>query len=865
MDGEEDVEAQAEAFQKSCRWNRSSSSSEIFAQKLENSKTSAFKRTQEELRSRNVLELEPVVQLLARITEDVSLRKFLRLHMILSKKPLVPKATTGLPNDGQHLTVATSRTMPNLSLASSANQQVNCSAVESARTVKESTACETSRVSSHLVTASKSKTAKRKNRAFDRKNWDFLTFDYKVVEKIPVPSLAHMSLFEQENALVHDLLHTLVGIEGSYIRLHPHQGTGSKKNVLLVDDEADKLLKTLAEKIITICPLYSSVIHFVDDNDNGLVNQALAAAMRSVLKDYFNMVAQLESHFRKGNLTMQTVWYYLQSWIANMGVMKHCSSCISMNRVSGGAVLSILHNKTVSFKAHSKLLDFCYTVTRDSCVPYFQILDRWMTEGRIDDPYREFFIEDVSTSDAVADNNDDDSFWNSRYRLNVSKMPVFLSAYQDKILKTGKYLSVIREYGKELESLLPEDCLTYSVEEKDYSSRIESAYQSASRQLLGLLLNDADLLGHLQSVKHYFLMDEGDFMVQFMDMAEDELQKCVEDTNPTRLNSLLELAIKTSTLRSDAHHEKVSISLMQDSLFKQLSSIISKGRRNEVTFQETDSLKGFEAVVLEYDVKWPLNLILSERSLTCYQILFRHLFLCDYVERQLLSVWMDNRTARTYALKAVTGYSEAFALRQKMLLFLHNRNFFMLIAVVEPHYRAFVSKVKNLSQVDELAFEHSHFIDACLRDCMLSHEFALQFMVKLLQLCLSFAEFMRVRLFVAPPASPLTLSLIIQESHKLSMPYELQKFSPEVPSVRDQQFGQKSEFTGFEEQVRHFHDEFNFTLTKFLHEIATQEQDHFSGNVLHIIYRLVPIFAGRSPSHSLSCLSGWTLTNSTLE
>lgn len=71
------------------------------------------------------------------------------------------------------------------------------------------------------------------------------------------------------------------------------------------------------------------------------------------------------------------------------------------------------------------------------------------------------------------------------------------------------------------------------------------------------------------------------------------------------------------------------------------------------------------------------------------------------------------------------------------------------------------------------------------------------------------------------------------------MPYELQKFGQDVPSSPAKSSGDKSDFTGFEEQVRHFHDEFNFTLSKFLHEIATQEQDHFSGNVLHNLYRSV--------------------------
>ena len=765
MEDEVDVESLAEQFQKSCQSNRPSS--DLFLHKLEHSKTSEFKRLLHQLRSQNVLELDPLIQLLARISEEPKLRDFLRLHCIVSKtKPAVlnrVRSSTSsscnnnnIDNNNRHKEcesgfvkpplLSTSKSM-NFSTPPSRECRVKKSpSVKSFKTGEVTS--DLSRTSNAAATTGGKSTQlgvrRREHRAIDKRSWTFLSFDYRRTERMDATPLSQMSLSEQENVLLHDLLHVLVGIEGVYIRLHPHDSQSSKKNVLLVDEAADKLLKTLADKIITICPLYSSVIHFVDENDSGLVNQALAAAMRSVLKDYFNTIAQLESHFRRGGLTMQTMWYYLQCWIANLDILKHFSSSINTAKVSGGAVLSILHNKTVGFKANCKLLEFCLTVTRDACVPYFQILDKWITEGRIDDPYNEFFIEDISHRTKEYGSIDEDSEWDSRYRLHSQKMPIFLSTFQGKILKAGKYLSVIREYGKEIESLPPEEPLSYSVEEKDYSARIETAYQSASRQLLGLLLHDADLMGHLQSIKHYFFMDQGDFVVSFMDMAEDELQKDVDDTNPMRLASLLELAIKTSTLRADAHHEKVNVSLMQDSLFKQLSCIISKGRRQEITFQERDTLKGFEAIVVDYDVEWPLNLILSEKNLTCYQMMFRHLFLCDYVERQLLSVWMDNRSARKYALKAITGYSEAFALRQKMLLFLHNRTFYMTVAVIEPHYRSFISRIPAFAQVDELAHEHSNFIDACLRDCMLSQEFALHFLNKLLLLCMSFAEFMQV-------------------------------------------------------------------------------------------------------------------------
>ena len=41
--------------------------------------------------------------------------------------------------------------------------------------------------------------------------------------------------------------------------------------------------------------------------------------------------------------------------------------------------------------------------------------------------------------------------------------------------------------------------------------------------LLDLLLREHALMARLRSIKHYFLLDQGDFFVHFLDSAEDEL------------------------------------------------------------------------------------------------------------------------------------------------------------------------------------------------------------------------------------------------------------------------------------------------------------------------------------------------------
>ena len=323
-----------------------------------------------------------------------------------------------------------------------------------------------------------------------------------------------------------------------------------------------------------------------------------------------------------------------------------------------------------------------------------------------------------------------------------SRLPIFLSRFQEKLLNTGKYLNAIRECGKEISAAIFPEPTVYSTEERFYTERVEIAYQAASRQLLNLLLEDSDLVGHLVSVKHYFFMDQGDFVTQFMDMAEDELSKDINDTNPSRLSSLLELALRTSVMRSDPHHEDVCVELLEDSILTQLSKILNTSP--EFPVEESRCLKGFEAIALSYDVKWPLSLILSQKNIACYQMLFRHLFLCKYVERRLGAVWTDNKMAKIYALKAVTGYAEAFALRQKMLNFVQNLSYYMMVEVIEPSFHAFISKVDSQTQVDDLSREHTHFVEGCLKDCMMTQKAALHFMVTLLQLCLDFASFMQV-------------------------------------------------------------------------------------------------------------------------
>ena len=63
-----------------------------------------------------------------------------------------------------------------------------------------------------------------------------------------------------------------------------------------------------------------------------------------------------------------------------------------------------------------------------------------------------------------------------------------------------------------------------------------------------------------RSIKRYFLMDQGDFFVHFMDLTEEELKKPVDDITPTRLEALLELALRMSTANTDPFKDDLKVS-----------------------------------------------------------------------------------------------------------------------------------------------------------------------------------------------------------------------------------------------------------------------------------------------------------------
>lgn len=241
--------------------------------------------------------------------------------------------------------------------------------------------------------------------------------------------------------------------------------------------------------------------------------------------------------------------------------------------------------------------------------------------GELRDPYHEFMVcEDSSVSKESLEQDFNAQFWDNHYTLHHSHVPQLFSTVAAKALIAGKYLNVVincatngilnatatttthhngnnttsglagssaigskiglyaSSHGKstsEIHFELPvERTISLSVDgvNDSISAAIEEAYLYSSRALLKLLEMGHDLSSHLRSISRFFLLEHGDFFIQFMDSAEDELRKEVGDVSIARIQSLLQLAVQSSStaLTFELHADELSCSLASHNLIQHL-------------------------------------------------------------------------------------------------------------------------------------------------------------------------------------------------------------------------------------------------------------------------------------------------------
>ena len=324
------------------------------------SKGEQFLRKYDDLKLRQTRDLDPLVYLLSKTTDDEKLCGFLREH-----RPPAPKPPPEEVTEVKVLDVVEGQAL-----------ELPCKGAVLTEEELGDLQGKLASITNTLVEKEKEKEKEKEARraaSFPKlPSWlterPYLTTDFVTKPQLP-PSpctLGSLPLPIQERAVIEDLLYLMMGIDGRHLRAEPLSHSRSSRQ-FTVDKTLDVSLCVLVNRVLPVCGHYSVVSRFIEEKSKfiyGSVNQALCAAMRGLLKEYLLVVAQLEHQFRIDQLTLQKLWYYVQPCMRTLEILARLAVSVTRGSCRGGKTITNLHTFTCSYVGDERAQELCLHITK---------------------------------------------------------------------------------------------------------------------------------------------------------------------------------------------------------------------------------------------------------------------------------------------------------------------------------------------------------------------------------------------------------------------------------------------------------------------------------------------------------------------
>ncbi|KAM6494864.1 gamma-tubulin complex, DGRIP84/SPC97 component [Amanita muscaria] len=293
-------------------------------------------------------------------------------------------------------------------------------------------------------------------------------------------SLDRIPLDIQEALILEDLLSVLIGIEGTHITFHPDYSSEDDDALqgirFITSPSLDTSLCDLVERILPLGTYYTAITAFVEQRSHlefGLVNHALCAAIRDMLKEYQTLLSQLEHAFNTSpTFSLQKLWFYVHPTVHTLSLiyqlilelvnadddasnslassassdvdpeeearnealglggakLKAVLSEINSNSlgvtggsgiaVKGGEVLSIIYERMQNMSGDPTASKLYGALLKAAGKPYVSMVRIWITTGKLVDPYEELLVKESKfINRGILEVDYTDEYWERRYTL----------------------------------------------------------------------------------------------------------------------------------------------------------------------------------------------------------------------------------------------------------------------------------------------------------------------------------------------------------------------------------------------------------------------------------------------------------------
>ncbi|KAL6076776.1 hypothetical protein STEG23_002040, partial [Scotinomys teguina] len=521
-----------------------------------------------------------------------------------------------------------------------------------------------------------------------------------------------------EAALVRDILYVFQGIDGKNIRM------SNAENCYKVEGKANlnKSLRDTAVRLAELGWLHNKIRKYADqrslDRSFGLVGQSFCAALHQELKEYYRLLSVLHSQLQleddqgvnlglESSLTLRRllVWTYdpkirLKTLAA---LVDHCQGR------KGGELASAVHAYTKTGDPYMKsLVQHILSLVSH---PVLSFLYRWIYDGELEDTYHEFFVASDPTVKT-------DRLWHDKYTLRKSMIPSFITMDQSrKVLLIGKSINFLHQVCHDQTPTTKMIAVTKSAEsprdaadlftdlENAFQGKIDAAYFETSKYLLDVLNKKYSLLEHMQAMRRYLLLGQGDFIRHLMDLLKPELVRPATTLYQHNLTGILETAVRATNAQFDSPEilRRLDVRLL------------------EVSPGDT----GWDVFSLDYHVDGPIATVFTRECMGHYLRVFNFLWRAKRMEYILTDI-RKGHMCNAKLLRNMPEFSgvlhQCHILASEMVHFIHQMQYYITFEVLECSWDELWNRVQQAQDLDHIIAAHEAFLDTITSRCLLDSD-----------------------------------------------------------------------------------------------------------------------------------------------
>ncbi|PHH61914.1 hypothetical protein CDD81_7719 [Ophiocordyceps australis] len=523
---------------------------------------------------------------------------------------------------------------------------------------------------------------------------------------------AYTQLVPSETTLLRSLPFTLQGISSASL---PFTDSDSLKLPPTLPLPLIGILHTLAEPSL----LYRNLDAFCQTQPQGLLGQSLRSALSNELRSYLSLIATIESQMRgalagvdqeaaggnsmaKAGITLKSCVVWTGDATLGLRLMSHIAEESKSRK--GGQLISLIHG----FLSYGDALvaGFAEQLLSSFTKPFYDMLRHWIYDGELLDPYVEFFVREQThrggEEEAKGKKKGSGNLWEDKYEIDESMVPSIMTRdFAQKVFLIGKSLNFIRHSCGD--SAWVEQYSRAASKELRYGDTatlegwIDEAYKTTMKRLMELMADKFNLFDHLQALKSYILLGQGDFITLLMESLAGNLDGPAGAQYRHTLTAQLEHAIRGSS----AQYDSPEVLRRLDARMLQLS-------HGDI---------GWDCFTLEYKIDTPVDVVVTEWGNRQYLKVFNFLWRIKRVEFALLTTWRKCMTGSRGVLQSpdgqvMTTWETTRGVLAEMKHFVGQLQNYIEFEVIKPSWEELQQRIgKDDCTLDDLINAHGRYLD----------------------------------------------------------------------------------------------------------------------------------------------------------